>query len=114
MTAAARTGPPTNESPPLGEGGPGTAIDVDLDIRKIAEGPRNRKAVDRAKLALCRDALHEAVHATAVYCDVVSTALDLGDDTIAIIALGRLREAVIVACQAGREILALRSEGANQ
>ncbi len=115
MTAAARTGPPPNESPPPGEGGPGNvdclaAIGSKISpIARPAQAARNPRALLRTRLDDARWLAHEAAGAAKLYAGTVMTFAELGDDEALDLAIGRLREAAVIAIDARKKIRELRS-----
>ncbi len=79
-----------------------------------ASVPRQCDRVRRAKLALIRDAVHEACGFCQLYGSVSQQLAEAGDDIGLLHALGRLRQATLLACQAGRDIRELHTGGRSR
>ncbi len=68
------------------------------------------RRIAKAKLALLRDALHEALAFARIYAETAQSFAEIGDDTLALESLSRFHHAATSACMAGREIRELRRE----
>jgi hypothetical protein len=74
---------------------------------------RNPAAVREAKIALVRDLLRESLCFARLYAEVGQMLLDAEDDAGVLHALRNFRHAANAACEAGRQIRALREGGAR-
>jgi hypothetical protein len=103
---------PTSESPPRGElDGPDKSSSLGGgDNQIVPDRAPGRKRIDRAKLALCRDALHEALGFVKLYADAAQALAEAGDDGPLVLMVGRVRDATVLACRAGRDIRELHAE----
>lgn len=116
MSAPRPEPPPERGSPPSGQlGGLDKSSCVGrCDDPNLPDPPKNVTRRDdlvrRARLDLLRDAIHEAAGAAIVYAGTIQAMAEMHDDEALLLGIARLRDATLLACQAGRDIRQLREE----